>query len=138
MKKYAVALTASAQAAIEAQARYLAVDEHSPVEAQRWLEKIWDARADGSPSPRFDSLHRASRNQGDGSGLAASRRTMVDSVSIELIPYFGGPADSVRASQRILVSCPAGGCSGISAICASPKGRGVTSYTTSLPGRAGA
>lgn len=43
MKKYAVALTASAQAAIEAQARYLAVDEHSPIQAQRWLERIWDA-----------------------------------------------------------------------------------------------
>lgn len=43
MKKYAVALTAAAQAAIEAQARHIAEVEHSPIGAQRWLERIWDA-----------------------------------------------------------------------------------------------
>ena len=43
MRTYAVELTATAQSAIAAQARYIAVEEHAPLDAQRWLERVWDA-----------------------------------------------------------------------------------------------
>jgi plasmid stabilization system protein ParE len=43
MKAYAVELTATARSAIAEQARYIAIEEHAPLEAQRWLERIWDA-----------------------------------------------------------------------------------------------
>lgn len=43
MNAYAVEVTAAAQSAIEAQARYIAVEEQDPLEAQRWLGRVWDA-----------------------------------------------------------------------------------------------
>lgn len=43
MRAYAVELTATAQSAIAAQARHIAVEEDAPLDAQRWLEKVWDA-----------------------------------------------------------------------------------------------
>ncbi len=49
MNAYAVELTATSRSAIADQARYIAVEEHAPLEAQRWLERIWDA---------LDSLER--------------------------------------------------------------------------------
>ena len=40
---YRVAITASAQASIFEQARYIAVDREAPLNAQRWLESVFDA-----------------------------------------------------------------------------------------------
>jgi hypothetical protein len=40
--KYAVEITDVAYEAIEAQARYLAIDCQSPLNASRWLEQVWD------------------------------------------------------------------------------------------------
>jgi len=40
---YAVELTDAALAAIADQARYIAVKAKAPRNAQRWLERIWDA-----------------------------------------------------------------------------------------------
>ena len=42
-ERYAVELTEAAQAAIAAEARYIAVDGNAPLNAKRWLERIWDA-----------------------------------------------------------------------------------------------
>lgn len=43
MTRYAVEFTEAAFAAIAAEARYIAVEAHAPLNAQRWLERIWDA-----------------------------------------------------------------------------------------------
>ncbi len=43
MTRYAVELTDSALASISAQARYIAVEAQMPVNAQRWLERVWKA-----------------------------------------------------------------------------------------------
>ncbi len=60
MTRYAVELTEAALAAIDAQARYIAVECQAPLNAQKWLERIWDA---------VDSLaqlpHRAVRAEED-------------------------------------------------------------------------
>ena len=52
MKRYGVELTETARAQIARQARYIAVDAQAPVNAQRWLESVWDA---------VDSLERFPR-----------------------------------------------------------------------------
>jgi toxin ParE1/3/4 len=41
--KYSVEITDSAYEAILAHARYIAVDCQAPLNASRWLEKLWDA-----------------------------------------------------------------------------------------------
>ena len=43
MSRFAVELTDAALSAIAEQARYIAVDAQAPVNAQSWLERIWDA-----------------------------------------------------------------------------------------------
>lgn len=43
MKRYAVEVTATTEAAIVAQARYIAIDQQQPFNAQGWLESAWDA-----------------------------------------------------------------------------------------------
>jgi plasmid stabilization system protein ParE len=43
MIRYTVEMTDAALAAITAQARFIAVDSHAPIEARKWLERIWDA-----------------------------------------------------------------------------------------------
>jgi len=43
MTRYAVGLTAAALAAITAQVRYIAIEAKAPLDAQRWLERIWHA-----------------------------------------------------------------------------------------------
>jgi len=40
--KYSVEVTETAFEAIRAQARYIALDCQAPLNATRWLEKIWD------------------------------------------------------------------------------------------------
>ena len=40
---YAVRLTDQTRAAIRAQARYIAVDGHAPLNAARWLDRVMDA-----------------------------------------------------------------------------------------------
>lgn len=52
MTRYAVELTEAALAAITANARYIAVEGQAPVNAQRWLERIWDAVDSLAQSPR--------------------------------------------------------------------------------------
>ncbi len=55
MKRFKVEVTDTALAAIAAQARYIVESSGSNVEAQRWLERIWDA---------VDSLERWPRRAG--------------------------------------------------------------------------
>lgn len=43
MTRYQVQLTDTALAAIRAQGRYIAVEAQAPLNAQRWLEQVWDA-----------------------------------------------------------------------------------------------
>jgi plasmid stabilization system protein ParE len=43
MKRYTVEVTDAAMAAIHAQARYVAIKEAQPVNAQSWLGAVWDA-----------------------------------------------------------------------------------------------
>jgi plasmid stabilization system protein ParE len=43
MSRYTVELTEAALSAIAEQARYIAVDAQAPLNARRWLERIWDA-----------------------------------------------------------------------------------------------
>jgi len=43
MTKYTVELTDAALSAIADQARYIAVGAESPSNAERWLQRIWDA-----------------------------------------------------------------------------------------------
>ncbi len=52
MSEYAVELTASARAAIAEQARYIAIEQQQPRNAERWLESVWRA---------FHSLERFPR-----------------------------------------------------------------------------
>ncbi len=40
--KYAVRVTDAAYEAIRDQARYIAVESHAPLNATRWLERVWD------------------------------------------------------------------------------------------------
>lgn len=60
MTNYSVELTDAALAAITAQAQYIAVESQAPLNAERWLERIWDA---------VDSLeqfpHRAAKAEED-------------------------------------------------------------------------
>ena len=55
MTGYSVELTDAAIDEITAQARYIAVEAQAPLNAQRWLEGIWDA---------VDSLERWPRRAG--------------------------------------------------------------------------
>lgn len=55
MTLYAVELTGAALAAIAAQARYIAIDAQAPLNALRWLERVWDA---------VDSLEQRPRRAG--------------------------------------------------------------------------
>ena len=43
MNRYSVELTDAALSAISAHARYIAEEAQAPLNAQRWLERIWDA-----------------------------------------------------------------------------------------------
>lgn len=43
MTRYAVELADAALAAIQSQARHIAVDGQAPLNAQRWLQRVWDA-----------------------------------------------------------------------------------------------
>jgi hypothetical protein len=52
VKRYTVAVTATAHRAIAAAARYIAVDAQSPANAQTWLERVWDAVESLERSPR--------------------------------------------------------------------------------------
>ena len=52
MTRCAVELTEAALAAITANARYIAVEGQAPVNAQRRLERIWDAVDSLTQSPR--------------------------------------------------------------------------------------
>ncbi len=52
MTKYVVELTDTASAAIIAQARYVAVEAQAPMNAQHWLEKVWDAVESLEQRPR--------------------------------------------------------------------------------------
>src|SRR5438874_866425 len=40
--RYAVEITDTAMELIRAQARYIAIDCHAPLNASRWLETVWD------------------------------------------------------------------------------------------------
>jgi len=43
MTQYTVELTNTALTAITEQAHYIAVEGQAPINAQRWLERVWDA-----------------------------------------------------------------------------------------------
>ena len=43
MRRYAVEVTDTTAAAIVEQARYIAIDQQQPLNAQGWLESAWDA-----------------------------------------------------------------------------------------------
>jgi len=43
MTRYVVELTDAALAAITEHARYIAIERRSPKNAERWLERVWDA-----------------------------------------------------------------------------------------------
>lgn len=49
---YAVRITPLAEASIREQARYIAIDEHAPLNAARWLERIYTAADTLSTWPR--------------------------------------------------------------------------------------
>lgn len=50
MSEFSVEITDAALAAIADQARYIAIECQAPLNAQRWLERVWDA---------VDSLERS-------------------------------------------------------------------------------
>lgn len=52
MGAYTVEVTETALYAIVAQARFIAVEAKEPLNAQRWLERIWDAVESLELSPR--------------------------------------------------------------------------------------
>ena len=54
--KYAVEITDTAFEAIRAQARYIAVDRRAPMNASRWLKKVWAAVAGLETFPRRHNL----------------------------------------------------------------------------------
>ncbi|HEY8751801.1 MAG TPA: type II toxin-antitoxin system RelE/ParE family toxin [Tepidisphaeraceae bacterium] len=54
--KYTVEITESALETIHAQARYIAIDCQSPLNAGRWLEQIWDAIDALAQSPTRHNL----------------------------------------------------------------------------------
>lgn len=56
MTEYSVEITDSALAAVSEQARYIAVDANAPMNAQRWLESMWDAIASLELLPHRGSL----------------------------------------------------------------------------------
>ena len=43
MTNYSVEMTDAAMAAITAQAHYIAIEDQAPLNADRWLARIWDA-----------------------------------------------------------------------------------------------
>jgi plasmid stabilization system protein ParE len=43
MRQFTVELTEAALIAIAAQARYIAVEQQAPLNAERWLQRVWDA-----------------------------------------------------------------------------------------------
>ena len=74
MTHYAVELTDAALAAITAQAHYIAVEAQAPLNAERWLGRIWDA---------VDSLEqfpqRAAKAEEDAYAKYEVRRLVIDS-----------------------------------------------------------
>jgi plasmid stabilization system protein ParE len=52
MKKYAVVIPEHVAAKLREQARYIAVDGKSPLNAARWLERVLDAADSLSTAPR--------------------------------------------------------------------------------------
>lgn len=60
MIRYSVELTDAAFAAIRDHARHIAVTDHAPETAKRWLERVWDAVDSLEHSPR-----RAAKAQED-------------------------------------------------------------------------
>jgi plasmid stabilization system protein ParE len=56
MIRYEVQLTDAALAAIGAQARYIAEEVGAPLNAQRWLEQVWDAVDSLERFPRRGSM----------------------------------------------------------------------------------
>lgn len=61
MTEYSVRLTDSVLAAIAEQARFIAVDNHAPLNAQRWLESIWEAVDSLEKVPRRGAVAEESR-----------------------------------------------------------------------------
>ena len=74
MTNYSVELTDAALAAITAQAHYIAVESQAPLNAERWLGRIWDA---------VDSLEqfpqRAAKAEEDAYAKYEVRRLVIDS-----------------------------------------------------------
>jgi plasmid stabilization system protein ParE len=56
MSTYTVELTETALSAISEQARYIAIEAQAPLNAQRWLESIWDAVDSLEQFPRRGAL----------------------------------------------------------------------------------
>ncbi len=54
--KYAVEVTDAALEAMLAQARYIAIECQSPLNAQRWLEQAWDVIDSWEEMPRRHNL----------------------------------------------------------------------------------
>ena len=73
MTNYAVELADAALAAITAQAHYIAVESQAPLNAERWLGRIWDA---------VDSLEqfpqRAAKAEEDAYAKYEVRRLVID------------------------------------------------------------
>ncbi len=74
MSNYAVELTDAALAAITAQAHCIAVEAHAPLNAERWLGRIWDAVVSLEQQPR-----RAAKAEEDAYVEYEVRRLVIDS-----------------------------------------------------------
>jgi len=74
MTRYTVELTDTAFAAIAEHARYIAIEGRAPYNAQRWLERVWDAIDSLETLPR-----RAAKAQEDYYVAYEVRQLVVDS-----------------------------------------------------------
>lgn len=54
--KYSVEITDSAFELIRAQARYIAIDCRAPINASRWLERVWDVIDSLETMPEIHNL----------------------------------------------------------------------------------
>jgi len=71
---YSVEMTDAALAAITAQANYIAIEDQAPLNAERWLARIWDAVDSLEQSPR-----RAAKAEEDAYVEYEVRRLVIDS-----------------------------------------------------------
>ncbi len=74
MTSFSVELTDAAMAAIATQAQYIATEDQAPLNAERWLARIWDAVDSLEQSPR-----RAAKAEEDAYVEYEVRRLVIDS-----------------------------------------------------------